>query len=42
LRIMRSLALLLFSLARTTAPVTGRRELTLVGEGTINQLAAQT
>jgi len=39
---MRSLALLLFSLARTTAPVTGRRELTLVGEGTINQLAAQT
>jgi predicted Zn-dependent protease len=39
---MRSLAPLLFSLACITAPVTGRKELSLVSDGTMNQLGAQT
>jgi predicted Zn-dependent protease len=38
----RSLVLLLAALSCTTVPVTGRKELNLVGEGTINQLGAQT
>jgi predicted Zn-dependent protease len=37
-----SLVLLLASFSCTTAPVTGRKELNLVGEGTINQLGQQT
>jgi predicted Zn-dependent protease len=42
MRTMRSLALLLVSFACTTAPITGRKELNLVGDGTMNQLGAQT
>ena len=34
--------LLLAALSCTTVPVTGRKELNLVGEGTMNQLGAQT
>ncbi len=41
-RTVRSLALLIISLACSTAPLTGRKELTLVGDGTMNQLGAQT
>jgi len=39
---LRSLVLLLAVLSCTTVPVTGRKELNLVGEGTMNQLGAQT
>jgi hypothetical protein len=39
---LRSFALLLVCFSCTTAPVTGRKELNLVGEGTINQLGEQT
>src|ERR1700693_1105057 len=38
----RSLALLLVMLGCTTAPVTGRKELNLVGDTTMNQLGVQT
>jgi predicted Zn-dependent protease len=41
-RTVRSLALLVISLACSTAPITGRKELNLVGDGTMNQLGAQT
>src|SRR5207248_855391 len=41
-RRVRSLVLLLAVLACTAVPVTGRKELNLVGEGTMNQLGAQT
>ena len=37
-----SLAATLALAACTTAPVTGRKELNLVGEGTMNQLGTQT
>ena len=33
---------LLLAVSRTTVPVTGRKSLNLVGEGTVNQLGAQT
>src|SRR3954467_9773165 len=33
---------LLLAVSCTTVPVTGRKELNLVGEGTVNQLGAQT
>jgi predicted Zn-dependent protease len=42
MRILRPFALLLVCFSCTTAPVTGRKELNLVGESTINQLGAQT
>src|SRR5437660_5774651 len=38
----RSLALLVVAVACTTAPVTGRKEFNLVGDGTMNQLGQQT
>ena len=38
----RPLALLLVTLSCTTVPVTGRKELNLVGEGTMNQLGVKT
>src|SRR5256885_14154287 len=38
----RSLALLVVAVACTTAPITGRKELNLVGDGTMNQLGQQT
>jgi predicted Zn-dependent protease len=38
----RSVALLSIALACTTAPITGRKELSLVGDGTMNQLGEQT
>jgi len=38
----RSLALLLVAVACATAPVTGRKEFNLVGDGTMNQLGQQT
>jgi predicted Zn-dependent protease len=37
----RSLAFVCIALACTTVPVTGRKELNLVGDGTMNQLGAQ-
>ncbi len=42
IRTLRSLALLVLSFSCTTAPVTGRKELNLVGDGTMNQLGQQT
>ena len=39
---LRPAVLLLACLSCTTVPVTGRKELNLVGEGTMNQLGAQT
>jgi len=38
----RSLAFLVVAIACTTAPVTGRKEFNLVGDGTMNQLGQQT
>ena len=38
----RSLALLVVAVACTTAPVTGRKEFNLVGDGTMNKLGQQT
>src|SRR5512132_4414052 len=42
IRTMRPLALLLVTLACTTVPVTGRKELSLVGDDTMNKLGTQT
>ena len=41
-RTVRSFAPLVISLACSTAPITGRQELNLVGDSTMNQLGAQT
>jgi hypothetical protein len=42
MRILRPFALLLVCFSCTTAPITGRKELNFVGEGTMNQLGEQT